>query len=58
MNVTTLNKDILKVKTYLNNNDKKGLENMLETFINSYKITIYLRLDPFDKKKWNDLLFS
>lgn len=57
MKTDTIKTDVLKVKTLLDSNNKKELELMLERYLNSYKIAIYAKLDPFSQKKWDDMLF-
>ena len=58
MNIITLNKDVSRVESLLESGNKKALEDMLRTFLNTYKITLYSKLNPFDQKKWNDIFIS
>ena len=58
MNIITLNKDVSRVESLLESGNKKALEDMIRTFLNSYKITLYSKLNPFDQKKWNDIFIS
>ena len=58
MNIITLNKDVSRVESLLESGNKRALEDMLRTFLNSYKITLYSKLNPFDQKKWNDIFIS
>ena len=58
MNIITLNKDVSRVESLLESGNKKALEDMLRTFLNSYKITLYSKLNPFNQKKWNDIFIS
>ena len=58
MNIITLNKDVSRVESLIESGNKKALEDMIRTFLNSYKITLYSKLNPFDQKKWNDIFIS
>ena len=51
----TLDQDINRIITYLNTGNKKELKNILVSFTPSYIGKIYLRLNPFDQKLWDDL---
>jgi len=52
----TLKQDVKIVEKLIKLKDEKQLRKFIIPFQPEYRLTIYLKLNPFDQSDWNNLL--